>query len=157
SSVFLILSPPPGAPATFQATHCEPAIEDDSVTFAIPWHKRAADRVVEEPPPVVLDDDGAYRVAALTRGPSIDDAIKHLASDAHPLRLDAIEEAVRLEPDDLPSPAAIAQFKQMLEDVADKPVNGTAKTHVYADSEDVGPKHEFAHAGKSCLLNKRQH
>lgn len=165
AAVRICLKTHPGWPAEWAATVVDADAADGGLVFPLPWHKRAADRTVEAeeepdelPPlplrPVTLEDITAPlshgREKAAEKGNGVSAVMDRRASSHPPAPSVARPRA---------DPAAVAAYfvGDQIEELADKPVNGTAKGHVYADSEEIGARHEFSHNGRSCLLNKRQH
>lgn len=141
---------PEGFPDDYDTTDVAVVISRGALTFGLPWHKRAADRQVED------DDDlpDAEMIAADVSGifsrppPPPSEA----GAATTPPTLDAVEESAR----PVPEPAKPPTF-HVEQQTADKPLNGTAKTHIYPDSFDTQNRIVFSHGGKTCEVNKRQH
>jgi hypothetical protein len=136
---------PPETPKEFAPTTVKAASKDGGVTFLLPWYRRAADRVVEEPPATL---EAIEEMARPTRS-----FFGSLTPEQQTAALAYRGEENHGDPAFARSERAGAAAKA---EITDKPVNGTARHHVYADSEDVGQKYQFAYGDKNCLLNKRQ-
>lgn len=92
-AVRIVFKQPAGMPPEYPDTMVDLEFpKGGGVVFALPWHKRAADREVEELPAVVHCDDDAYRttVVPVTVGDFISATV--------PATLDAVEETARPAP-----------------------------------------------------------
>jgi hypothetical protein len=151
SAFKILLKPPLGAPDHLDATKLDAQMDDGAIVFAMPWHVRAGNRVVEEaeaeaeaPRPAASDmsEYVSTRVFDGTR-PLVSTAVARIKARHSP-------------PPTLDSAKALSDIKDALEEIEDRPLNGSVKSHVYADSPE-GLKFEFNHNCRSCQLPWKQH
>ncbi len=176
STMFLLARAPDGAPDKLSATAVEATVEDGGLTFQVPWFVKAGDRVMDAPEPIELPPwpDPPYT------GPRPSDVVRAIKAEREsaPKTLDDVQEAAR----PAPKAAAVKRVTEAellkglqrereereersarvgldldeVDEVIDRPVNGSAKTHVYADSFDGNRKLPFKHNSKTAQMTERQ-
>lgn len=160
--VKIALPKPPGAPDDFATTTVEATVlasgkprKGRGLTFPLPWHRPAADRIFDETTVVVEE-------AAPTTLDAVEEAARPMSGVFHQFSPEQQEAALSYRgPENHGDPAfsraAIAAVaRDVLADIEDKPVNGSARGHVYADSGE-GQKIIFSHNGKSCAVGRPVH
>lgn len=149
----IAVPPPIGAPgAEYPTTAAEYTVSKGGLNFALPWHKRAADREVPE---LVLTQD---EVLAQTEGTGPVIATPNLGFV--PTTLDEIEEDARPTPQLARDLADIAAKAEEEPNWLNRPASvpqPQPRHHVYADTPSGEAMKTFAHNGKSCRLNERHY
>jgi hypothetical protein len=90
ASVFILLPAPPGAPGKLDTVRLDAEVEDGGIVFALPWHVKPADRVVEELPKTLDAIEESARPIARMVASLLDDddppvngtAINHVYADS---------------------------------------------------------------------------
>jgi hypothetical protein len=159
----VIVNPlPAGAPQSLRSTPCEVLPGRGAITFRMPWYVQPTLREVE----VKEDQQESVVSDRLVFPAEVMPALQlPIIRETSPETLDELAREFPMhevvQPESVrpivPDQAAIRQALDQIESEIDKPLNGSARNHVYADSETAQRKYTFVHKSKTCMLTKREY